>query len=175
MGTENANTETTDGNKPGEKTSTPGTEFKPITTQDDLNKIISERVKREQSKFADYEDLKAKASKFDELEEANKSEIEKANDRVAKAEAEVATIPEKVAHALRSHLIEMHEIDQEKADLFLTSTDPELMLRQVKALLGDGADRKKRNNYVPGEGNPRNPNANTDEREFVRSLFGSGD
>ena len=58
-------------------------------TQDELNAIVSDRLKRESAKFADYEDLKAKAAKFDEYEAANKTELEKANERVASLETEL--------------------------------------------------------------------------------------
>src|SRR5699024_11103240 len=84
--------------------------------------------------------------------DANKSEVEKANDRASKAEAELAQLPAKVAAELRTHLIEMHGIDKDKADLFLTGSDPDLLLRQAQALVGNESDRKKANNYVPTEG-----------------------
>lgn len=67
MATNSENSTDTGGEKTGEPTPPPGTEFKPITSQDDLNKIISERIKRERGKFADYEDLKAKASRLSTL------------------------------------------------------------------------------------------------------------
>jgi len=50
-------------------------QFKPITSQEDLNRVIGERVKR--AKPSDYDDLKAKAAKFDEIEQANKTELQK--------------------------------------------------------------------------------------------------
>lgn len=61
-------------------------------TQDELNAIVSERLKRESAKYADYEDLKEKAKKYDEYEEANKTELEKANERAASLEAELTTL-----------------------------------------------------------------------------------
>lgn len=54
-----------------------GTEFKPITSQDDLNRIIADRVSRERGKFADYEDLKVKASKLDQLEAEKLTETQR--------------------------------------------------------------------------------------------------
>lgn len=54
--------------------------------QSDVDKIVQDRLARERAKFGDYDDLKAKATKFDELEAANKSELEKANERAAQAE-----------------------------------------------------------------------------------------
>jgi|GEM_PF-2341767 len=147
-----ANDSTQDGNNTSEKTSGAGDEFKAITTQADLDKIIGERVKRERDKYADYKDLKSKADEFDKLAEANKSEIEKANDRVTKAEAEVAKIPTAVSEQLKAHLVQLHEISDEDAELFLTATDPELLLKQVSRLLGRENEQKKTNNFSAREG-----------------------
>ena len=36
-------------------------------TQEEVNAIVSDRLKRESAKYADYEDLKTKAGQFDEL------------------------------------------------------------------------------------------------------------
>lgn len=47
-------------------------------TQEDVDRIVAERLAREQRKHADYEDLKAKAQRLDELESANASDLEKA-------------------------------------------------------------------------------------------------
>lgn len=55
-----------------------GDGFKAITSQSDLDRIIGERVGRERSKFADYDDLKKKAAAFDEAENKNKTELQKA-------------------------------------------------------------------------------------------------
>jgi len=62
--------------------------FTPITSQDDLNRIIGERVARVKSQYADYEDLKTKASAFDEAEQARLSDLDKAIKRAEKAEKE---------------------------------------------------------------------------------------
>ncbi|MEU5668957.1 hypothetical protein ABZ749_01040 [Micromonospora sp. NPDC047753] len=145
--------------------------FTPITSQDDLNRVIAERVARERGKFADYNDLKAKAGRLDEIEQANKSEIEKANDRVTKAEAEAAKVPSLVAGQLREHLVKLHGISDEDAELFLTASDPELLLKQVDRLVGRGSQRKKTGNHVPREGSNPNSGSNSDMREFTRRLF----
>lgn len=47
-------------------------------TAEEYQKAIDKIVLRERSKFKDYDDLKAKASKLDELEGANASDLEKA-------------------------------------------------------------------------------------------------
>jgi hypothetical protein len=55
-------------------------------TQADVDKIVADRIARERAKFSDYDDLKTKAGRLDELETASKSEAEKAAQRAADAE-----------------------------------------------------------------------------------------
>lgn len=47
-------------------------------SQSDVDRIVAERLAREQRKYADYEDLKAKAARLDELEAANATDLERA-------------------------------------------------------------------------------------------------
>src|SRR5690606_11466680 len=64
----------------------PAAEFKPITSQDELEKVLGKRLERERAKFADYDDLKARATKWAEVEESQKSEVQKALERAEAAE-----------------------------------------------------------------------------------------
>jgi hypothetical protein len=75
-------------------------------TQDEVNAIVGKRLAEEKGKYSDYEDLKAKAAKYDEAEEANKSELQKATERAKSLEdelnnlkkaEEVRTVREKIA------------------------------------------------------------------------------
>lgn len=58
-------------------------------TQAEVDKIVGDRLQRDRKNYADYEDLKAKAAKYDELEEANKTELEKANEQVKSLQTEL--------------------------------------------------------------------------------------
>lgn len=127
-------------------------------------------VKTLAAQKATIKELKPKAASYDELVEARKSDTEKANDRIAAAEAEAATVPAKVADALRTHLVALHGIDAERAELFLTATDPEVLLKQVAALVGE-SDKRQKKNVVPREGANPTPGDGS-EREFVRNFFG---
>lgn len=69
-------------------------------TQSELDAIVKDRLAREKGKYADYEELKAKATKFDEYEEANKSELQKATERAEALEAELNGL--KKAESIRS-------------------------------------------------------------------------
>lgn len=68
-------------------------------TQAELDAIVSERLSREKRKYEGFEELKEKAKRLDEIEEANKSELEKATERVKALEAELDS--KKKADALR--------------------------------------------------------------------------
>ena len=58
-------------------------------TQAEMNAIISDRLTRERSKYADYDDLKAKAAQFDAAQEAGKTELQKANEKAAKLQQQL--------------------------------------------------------------------------------------
>lgn len=69
--------------------------FTPITSQEELDKVISRRLTRAEKSarekvISDLAPELEKAKQFDALQEANKSELEKANERAASAEAEIA-------------------------------------------------------------------------------------
>lgn len=58
-------------------------------TQAEMDAIISDRLKRERAKYSDYEDLKAKAVAYDAAEEANKSDLQKANEKAESLQAQL--------------------------------------------------------------------------------------
>ena len=75
-------------------------------TQEEVNAIVADRLDRERKKYEGFDELKEKATKFDEMEEAQKSELQKVTERadalakeldgMKKAES-VRTIREQVA------------------------------------------------------------------------------
>lgn len=54
-------------------------------TQEDVDRIVANRLKRERDKTGDVEDLRKKAAKLDELEAANRSEVEKLTSQLTEA------------------------------------------------------------------------------------------
>lgn len=76
-----------------------GDGFKPITTQDDLNKVIGQRIAKVESRFADYDDLKAKAAEFDKVQQAAKTDLERALERAETAEKRAAAYEAKEQRA----------------------------------------------------------------------------
>ena len=58
-------------------------------TQGEMDAIIGQRLAREREKYADYDILKAKAAKFDESEDAQKTELQKAQEKASSLETEL--------------------------------------------------------------------------------------
>lgn len=61
-------------------------------TQAELNQIVQERLQREREKYADYESMKEKASRLDQIEEDAKSELQKAQEKAEKLQAELSAV-----------------------------------------------------------------------------------
>ena len=66
-------------------------EFEPITSQEQLDGVLKSRLAREREKvrgqFSDYDELKQAAAKYRELQDAEKSDLQRANERIAELEA----------------------------------------------------------------------------------------
>lgn len=111
---------------------------------------------------------KSAADRLNALEAANKSEVEKANDAKAAAEQHAAKAE---AEALRWKVAAKHGISDEDAELFLTGTDEETLIKQAQRLTDRASDRKKQGNHVAREGST--PPAADNDASFARSLLGA--
>ena len=67
-------------------TSTEATEFKAPASQEELNAIVEKRLARERAKYSNFDEIKAMAEKFDEVEESKKSDLDKLTGKLTKAE-----------------------------------------------------------------------------------------
>lgn len=140
--------------------------FQPITSQEELNRLIGERVARAKAKYADYDDLKAKAARLDDIEQANRSEADKTADRIAALERE---LNESRTTALRARIQAKFGVDDEDAALFLTAADEETLTKQAERL---AERRTKTANRDPFAGRtPTKPSGkDAAKREWLRSL-----
>lgn len=101
-------------------------------TQDELNAIVNDRLGREKAKYADYADLKAKAEKFDKLEEASKSELQKATEKATALQSELDALKK------QSELRDIREKVAKKTGVtasLLTGDSEEACEAQAKAIL----------------------------------------
>lgn len=83
----------------------PAKEFKAPQTQDDLDRIIADRIRRVENKYKDYDDLKERASKYDDLEAEKGSDVEKATRRYEQAEKTLADLQASIAKRDRDDLV----------------------------------------------------------------------
>lgn len=130
----------------------------PTFTQADVDRIVADRLKREREKYADYDDLKAKAG-----------EKATAEDRIADLEKDLAATKR---DALRARVQAAHGITDEDAELFLTGTDEDTLTAQAKRLAERESERKKSGNHVPDEGRTPNQPKPDEKKAFADFLTG---
>lgn len=135
-------------------------------TQADIDRLVGQARQEERRKvsarFADYDDLKAKA------------------DGAKSVEQQLADLTSKHAaaeqRALRADVANRHGISAEDRDLFLTGDTEEVLTNQAKRLAERTADQKRQGGVVRREGGNRNTNDKDGPlREFTRELFGNND
>ena len=147
--------------------------FEPITSQEQLNATLRDRIARERAKFSDYDDLKKKAAQFDDLEQSKKSEAQKTADRIAALEQELNSTR---SDAMRARVQARYSIADEDAELFLTATDEDTLTKQAQRLAQRAEDRKKNGNRAPLQGRTSNQSGKDDPmRDLTRSIFKSDD
>lgn len=156
-------------------------EFEAITSQEQLDKVIGERLTRERAKFADYDDLKAKAARLATIESEKQTDAEKTAQDIANLKDEVAKARRE---STRLRIANEHGItDPKRIALFLTGDDEATLAEQAKELAQLDADRatreaegkKKTSNRVPKEGSATTEPKDDEMREFTRTLFGGGE
>lgn len=113
-------------------------EFKPITTQDELDAVLKDRIAREAAKYSDYETLKAakkeldelKGKKLDEKLSALQADYDKAKSTLADHEkivTELTTRATKAEHSLKQREIaQANGIPYELADRIGGTTEEEM-------------------------------------------------
>ena len=122
-----------------------------------------QRAKDANKRVRDLEPFEAKVS---ELEEASKSELEKAQERAERAERALA---EASASAVRA------EVAAEKGVpvALLSGDSREALIASAEALLAFRDETARKGNYVPSEGRNSNIDKGGDTRAFVNTLWES--
>lgn len=116
--------------------------FKPIETQEELNEVIGERLKREretvEKKYADYKALQEKATKYDDLLSKDlESKVEKlendlkaANEKLGNHDKEVADLTSRATTAektlLKTRIAHENGIPYELANKLSGDTEDEI-------------------------------------------------
>lgn len=134
-------------------------------TQEEMNKIVSERVQREKSKYSDYETLKEKAAKFDQNEEASKTELQKATEKAEKLEAELKSMKE--AETVKSIRDEVSAKTGVPANLLKGKTKEDCEA-EAKAILNFA--KSNGNTPIKDGGEPRTSSKQTTSEQFARWM-----
>lgn len=130
-------------------------------TQAEVDAIVSDRLKRDRAKYGDFEAIKAKADKFDQLEEANKTELQKAIERGDALQVELDKL--KGANAVRDLRIKVAEETGLPVKLLTGSTEDECR-EQAQAILAYA--KPSGYPHVRDAGEVRNTSGGTNGEKF---------
>lgn len=139
---------------------TTSTETEKTFTQTELDRIVADRLKREREKFADYNDLKAKA----EAADSSKSELAKLADRVAAAEKRAADAE---AKQMRAEVAQAKGLSAAQAKRLAGSTKEELEADADELLEAFGGAKK-----AEGDDKSKNGDEGEEEKDAGSVLFG---
>lgn len=125
-------------------------------SQEDVNRIVQERLQREREKYSDYDELKTAAERAQELEAEKQTLAERVAEFEAKEErqklvSDVANDTGVPADALRGDTKEELEAHAEVLKALMKPTGP----------------------VIPGQEKRPHKVEESDERKAVRKLFGS--
>lgn len=133
-------------------------------TQAEVNKLMGELRAKERAKHADYDELKAKAAKLDEIEEASKSELQKAVEERDKIKAKLDKLEADKAHAdAVAKAATEHGVD---ADLLMRmSGDPDENAAYLKEQMG-----LRKYPSVPDFGETKSFSAKNTAQQFADAI-----
>lgn len=142
-------------------------QYTPPATQDDLDRIVETRLARERAKFADYEDLKRKAARLDEIEREQMSEADRLRSELEQErEARVKVEREALVHRIASEKgVPAHLLTGDTEEALTASADALLEFRGQQQ-----GEQTRRGAQVPGEG--RQPGSGSDPNAEALRVLG---
>ena len=135
----------------------------PVQLPDDHPLVKSLAAQKDEIK-----ELKAKAARLAEIEDAQKTAEQKSAEREAAAEKRAADAE---ARAIRREVALDFKLSKDDAALLDTVGDEDAMRALAKRLAVAAEDKRTPNNYVPTEGTALTP-PDDDRLAFVRRLTG---
>ena len=114
-------------------------EFKIIETQEELDNIVNERIRREREKYSDYEELKNRVSELETENSALKSTVEDDKQTRADLDAQITDLQGKVSNyetaSLRTRIALQNGLPYDLADR-LQGTDEATLTADAERLAG---------------------------------------
>lgn len=137
-----------------------------VFTQAEVDAIVGDRLKRDRQKYADYETLKDKASKYDEIEEQSKTALQRETERADALAKELDDL--KRASEVRSLRAKVAEETGVPYSLLTADTEEECE-EQAKAILSFAKPNAYPN--VPDGGEPHHsPGKKTTRDQFAEFM-----
>ena len=140
----------------------------PETTETDWRAMSRKWEQRAKDANAKLKELDPVAAKAVELEEASKSELQKAQER---AEAAERALADATATAVRAEVAAAKGVPV----ALLSGDTREALEASADALLAFRDETARKGNYAPNEGRTSNIDKGGELREFTRNLFASRD
>lgn len=140
-------------------------------TQEQVDQIVEKRLAKERGKYKDYDELKSKAMKLDELENAGKSEIDKLRESNAALRKQIED-----AEAEKQHAEWVSEVAKDKdvpAELLRGGSKEELEAHAdlLRAALHPASKPPQVKNQTSSPSHQNN-NKDTEELSYIHQLFG---
>ena len=114
-------------------------DFKPITTQEEFDAAIKERLSREKAKYSDYDQLKSRVTELEKENVGLKSTIEGNNQSKADADKQLEELQNQIAGyetaSLRTRIALQYGLPYDLADR-LQGTDEESFKADAERLAG---------------------------------------
>ena len=140
----------------------------PETTETDWRAMSRKWEQRAKDANAKLKELEPVAAKAVELEEASKSELQKAQER---AEAAERALADATATAVRAEVAAAKGVPV----ALLSGDTREALEASADALLAFRDETARKGNYAPNEGRTSNIDKGSELREFTRNLFATRD
>lgn len=114
-------------------------EFKPITTQEEFDNAIKERLSREKSKYSDYDQLKSRVTELEKENVGLKSTIEANRQSKADADKQLEEMQNQISNyetaSLRTRVALQYGLPYDLADR-LQGTDEDSFKKDAERLAG---------------------------------------
>ncbi len=156
----------------GEGGSGEGNEPEPKSfTQEQVDQIVEKRLAKERGKYKDYDELKTKAMKLDEMENAGKSELDKLKESNAALRKQIDD-----AAAEKQHAEWVSEVAKDKgvpAELLRGGSKEELEAHAdlLRAALHPASKPPRVKNQT-GSPSHQNNNKDAEELSYIHQLLG---
>ncbi|MDD6666715.1 MAG: hypothetical protein PUE58_01900 [Lachnospiraceae bacterium] len=144
-------------------------------TQEQVDAIVKDRLSRERDKYKDYADLKSKAAEYDKQQEANKTELQKAQEQAESLKKELAGLKEQEkTRGIRKKVSEDTGVPED----LLTGNSEEDCKTQAEAILKFAKGSKypgiKETGHKSNTTSPTSADdlSSADYREMAHQIFG---